>query len=105
MEAMGELPPAKQPRLPSPTPVQQGGASGSSQGPAPPPPAPRSELDLAEEAAVTNREVVEDSVFASILQAAYFAMADEEEAAQQAARVPQQPATGDPAGGSLWDDL
>ena len=97
---MGEAPPAKQPSPPPITPVQQGGASGSAQGPAPPPPAPRSELDLAEEAAVTNREVVEDSVFASILQAAYFAMADEEEAARQAARVPQQPATSEPAGGS-----
>ena len=68
-------------------------------------PAQQSELDIAEEAAITNREVVEDSVFASILQAAYFALADEEEAARQAVRVPQQPATSDPAGGSLWDDL
>ena len=102
---MGEQPPVKQPRLPPLTPVQQGGASGSAQGPAPPPPAPRSELDLAEEAAATDREVVEDSVFASILQTAYFAIADEEEAARQAARVPEQPATDEPAGGSSWDDL
>ena len=105
MEAMREPTPAGQPRVPQLTPAQQGGASGSAQGSAPPLPAPPSELDLAEEAAATDREVVEDSVFAIILQAAYFAMADEEEAARQAARVPQQPATSDPAGGSLWDDL
>ena len=71
----------------------------------PPQPAPRSELDLAEEGAATDREVIEDAIFASILQAAYFAMADEEEAAQQAARVPEQPVTDEPAGGSLWDDV
>ena len=97
--------PTKQARLPPITPVQQGGASGSAQGPAPPLPAPQRELDLAEEAAATDREVVEDSVFASILQTAYFAMADAEEAARQAARVPVQPATEEPAGGSLWTYL
>ena len=102
---MGEAPSAKQPSLPPITPVQQGGASGSAHGPALPPAAPQSELDLAEEAAATDREVVEDSVFASILQTAYFAMADAEEAARQAARVPAQPATEEPAGGSLWTYL
>ena len=102
---MGGQPPDQQPRLPPITPVQKGGASGSAQGPAPPQPDPRSELDLAEEAAATDREVVEDAVFASILQTAYFAIADEEEAARQAARVPEQPASDDPAGGSSWDDL
>ena len=79
------------------TPVQEGGAAGSA--------APRSKFDLAEEAASTSREVAEDALSANTLQAVYFAEADEEEATRQAVRVPQQPATSDPAGGSLWDDL
>ena len=102
---MGEATPAEQPQPPPITPVQRGGSSGSSQGQAPPTPAPQNELQLAEEAAATDREVVEDSVFASILQTAYFAMADAEEAARQAARVPAQPATEESAGGSLWTYL
>ena len=102
---MGEEPPAKHARLPPPiTPVQQGGASGSAQDPVPPPAAPQGELDLAEEAATTDREVTEDAALARALQAAYFALADEEEAARQAARVPAQPVTGEPAGGSSWHD-
>ena len=94
---MGMQPLAKQPRLPPHAPVQQGGASGSAQGPVQPPPAPQSELDLAEEAATTDREVVEDAICASLRTFL-------EEAAMQAARVPEQPATSEPAGGSSWDE-
>ena len=102
---MGEQPPRQATKASPNHPRPEGGASGSAQGPAPPQPAPRSELDLAEEAAATEREVIEDSVFASILQTAYLAVADEEQAARQAARVPEQPASDEPAGGSSWDDL
>ena len=66
--------------LPPMTPVQEGGAAGSA--------APRSKFDLAEEAASTSREVAEGALSANTLQAVYFAEADEEEATQQAARVP-----------------
>ena len=99
---MGGQPPNQ---LPPITPVQTGGATGSAQGPAQPPPPPAGELDLAEEAAATERQLVQDTVFASILQAAFFDAADEEQAARQAAQVPVQPASDEPAGGSSWDDL
>ena len=105
LEATREEPPAKQARLLPIIPAQQGGASGPAPGPPPPSAALRSERDLAEEAAATDREVVEDPVSASIIQTAYLAIADEELAAQQAARVPVQPATGEPAGGSSWNDV
>ena len=68
--------------------------------------AQQSELDIAEEAASTDREVAEDAILAHALQTAYFALADEVEAARQAARVPQQSATSEPTGGgSSSDDL
>ena len=78
-------------------------------------PATQNELDFAEEAAATDREIVEDASLASFLQAAFSDNADPEQAAQQAtqvpeqaaqqaARVPEQPGRYDPAGGSLWDD-
>ena len=102
MAAMRDPTPAGQPRVPQLTPALQGGASTSAQGSVLSLPAPPSELDLAEEAAATDREIVEDSILARILQAAYLDAADEEQAAQQAARVPEQPATDEPAGGSLW---
>ena len=103
---MGVQPPNLPSQLPPPiTPVQTGGATGSAQGPAQPPPPPAGELDLAEEAAATERQLIKDAVFASILQAALFDEFDKEQAAQQAAQVPAQPASDEPAGGSSWDDL
>ena len=68
-------------------------------------PAPQSELDIAEEAASTDREVAEDAALAHALQTAFFAFADEVEEATPTARVPQQSATSEPTGGSSWDDL
>ena len=102
---MGEEASAEQLQPPPFTPVQQGGSSASSQGLAPPTPAPQNELQLAEEAAATDRGTDEDAILASILQDAYFEEADEEQAAREAARVPEQPATDEPAGGSLWTYL
>ena len=93
-------------RLPPFTPAQQGGASGSSQHPVPPSAVPHTELDEAELTAALDREGIEDEVFASILQAAFYDLADAEEASRRAAaQVPSQPATSEPAGGSLWDDV
>ena len=59
-------------------------------------PAP-TELDHNEEVVLQEREETE-AVLASL-------HAFLEEAAQQAARAPQQPDTSDPAGGSSWDDI
>ena len=105
LEAMGKDTPAEQPQPPPITPVQRGGSSGSSQGQAPPTPAPQNELQLAEEAAATDREADEDSILASFLQDAFVEKADEEQAAPQAARVPEQPVAEAPAGGSSWTYL
>ena len=106
---MGGQPPNLPSQLPPITPVQTGGATGSAQGPAQPPPPPGGELDLAEEAAATERQLIQDAAFARKLQDALFDEFDKEQAAkqaaQQAAQVPTQPASDEPAGGSSWDDL
>ena len=69
-------------------------------------PAQQSELDIAEEAASTDREVVNDAILAHALQTALYAFADEEEETTPTARVPQQSATSEPTGGgSSSDDL
>ena len=72
----------------------------------PPTPAPWSELQLAEEAAASNRQMDEDTNLASLLQAAFTQSADEEsQLAPETIRVPGQPAPEAPAGGSLWTYL
>ena len=97
--------------------MQLGGASGSGGGPEPAAFGPPTELAAAEEEATFQREHDEDIALASALHHTDFEATEADDAAlqralldsiitaaqQEAGREPEQPATEEQAGGSLWD--